>query len=291
MRLLNRPLGRPLAPPPRPARRAAGAPAGAAADRRRCTPPSRPPQASRPTTDADQVGRAASCSWSAARSATARTARASRPSTATSSVRRWSASAPPPSTSRSAPAGCRWPSPGRRPRGRKSSTPTTRSPRSRRTSPRSAPARPSPTAADYSLDGHDRRGAPGGHRPRWPDLPDQLHGLPQLRGLRRRDAARRLRPEIRGVEPKYIYEAMLTGPQAMDNFSNGNLSPEEKRDIIAYLESLEEQPRLRRLRPRRHRPGERGPVRLARGHRLAGRRRGLDRRPHRPFVQEEGEDA
>lgn len=49
-------------------------------------------------------------------------------------------------------------------------------------------------------------------------------------------------PKIRGVEPKYIYEAMLTGPQAMDTFSNGNLSPEEKRDVIAYLTSLEEQP-------------------------------------------------
>ena len=49
-------------------------------------------------------------------------------------------------------------------------------------------------------------------------------------------------PKIRGVEPKYIYEAMLTGPQAMDTFSNGNLSPEEKRDVIAYLESLEDQP-------------------------------------------------
>jgi len=49
-------------------------------------------------------------------------------------------------------------------------------------------------------------------------------------------------PKIRGVEPKYIYEAMLTGPQAMDNFSNGNLSPEEKRDVIAYLGSLDEAP-------------------------------------------------
>ena len=49
-------------------------------------------------------------------------------------------------------------------------------------------------------------------------------------------------PKIRGVDPKYIYEAMLTGPQAMDTFSNGNLSPEEKRDVIAYLESLEDQP-------------------------------------------------
>ena len=49
-------------------------------------------------------------------------------------------------------------------------------------------------------------------------------------------------PKIRGVEPRYIYEAMLTGPQGMDNFSNGNLSPEEKRDVIAYLQSLEDQP-------------------------------------------------
>jgi ubiquinol-cytochrome c reductase cytochrome c subunit len=49
-------------------------------------------------------------------------------------------------------------------------------------------------------------------------------------------------PKITGVEPKYIYEAMLTGPQAMDNFSNGNLSPDEKRDIIAYLQSLQNSP-------------------------------------------------
>src|SRR4029079_8705297 len=49
-------------------------------------------------------------------------------------------------------------------------------------------------------------------------------------------------PKTRGVDPKYIYEAMLTGPQAMDTFSNGNLSPEEKRDVIAYLGSLEEAP-------------------------------------------------
>jgi ubiquinol-cytochrome c reductase cytochrome c subunit len=49
-------------------------------------------------------------------------------------------------------------------------------------------------------------------------------------------------PKIRGVDPKYIYEAMLTGPQAMDTFSNGNLAPDEKRDVIAYLQSLEDQP-------------------------------------------------
>jgi ubiquinol-cytochrome c reductase cytochrome c subunit len=49
-------------------------------------------------------------------------------------------------------------------------------------------------------------------------------------------------PKIRGVEPKYIYEAMLTGPQAMDNFSNGNIPPKQKAEIIAYLQSLETAP-------------------------------------------------
>ena len=41
----------------------------------------------------------------------------------------------------------------RRSRRRRSSTPPRRSPRSRRTSPRSAPARPIPDPSDYSLDG------------------------------------------------------------------------------------------------------------------------------------------
>nr|WP_216652666.1 cytochrome c [Nocardioides sp. zg-1308] len=49
-------------------------------------------------------------------------------------------------------------------------------------------------------------------------------------------------PSLHGVEGKYIFEALLTGPQQMPNFSNGNLSPEEKRDVIAYLDSLQETP-------------------------------------------------
>ncbi|MBS43229.1 MAG: cytochrome C [Nocardioides sp.] len=49
-------------------------------------------------------------------------------------------------------------------------------------------------------------------------------------------------PSLRGVEPKYIYEALLTGPQSMPSFSNGNLTPEEKRDVIAYLEETSEMP-------------------------------------------------
>ncbi len=49
-------------------------------------------------------------------------------------------------------------------------------------------------------------------------------------------------PNIRGVEAKYIYEALLTGPQSMPTFSNGNLPPEAKRDVIAYLEATGEKP-------------------------------------------------
>ena len=49
-------------------------------------------------------------------------------------------------------------------------------------------------------------------------------------------------PDLSHTEARHIYEAMLTGPGQMDNFSNGNLSPEEKRDVIAYLYSLRDQP-------------------------------------------------
>jgi ubiquinol-cytochrome c reductase cytochrome c subunit len=49
-------------------------------------------------------------------------------------------------------------------------------------------------------------------------------------------------PSLHGVESKYIYEALLTGPQNMPTFSNGNLSPDEKRDVIAYLDSIQDTP-------------------------------------------------
>jgi ubiquinol-cytochrome c reductase cytochrome c subunit len=50
-------------------------------------------------------------------------------------------------------------------------------------------------------------------------------------------------PQILGVEPQYVYEAMLSGPQSMPTFSNGNLTPEAKRDVIAYLQSIEDNPK------------------------------------------------
>jgi ubiquinol-cytochrome c reductase cytochrome c subunit len=52
----------------------------------------------------------------------------------------------------------------------------------------------------------------------------------------------RYAPSLDGVSDKHIYEAMLTGPQQMPVFSNDVLDPEEKRDIIAYVQSLQENP-------------------------------------------------
>jgi ubiquinol-cytochrome c reductase cytochrome c subunit len=49
-------------------------------------------------------------------------------------------------------------------------------------------------------------------------------------------------PDLSNTTARHIYEALLTGPGQMDSFSNGNLSPEEKRDVIAYLYSLRTQP-------------------------------------------------
>jgi len=49
-------------------------------------------------------------------------------------------------------------------------------------------------------------------------------------------------PNLSNTNARHIYEAMLTGPGQMDNFSNGNLSPDEKRDVIAYLYSLRDTP-------------------------------------------------
>ena len=49
-------------------------------------------------------------------------------------------------------------------------------------------------------------------------------------------------PSLTGVTEKHIFEAMLTGPQQMPVFSNGVLKPDEKRDVIAYLKSIEKSP-------------------------------------------------
>ncbi len=49
-------------------------------------------------------------------------------------------------------------------------------------------------------------------------------------------------PTLIGVEPVHIYEALVTGPQQMPVFSDDVLTPEAKRDIIAWLKSTESNP-------------------------------------------------
>jgi ubiquinol-cytochrome c reductase cytochrome c subunit len=46
-------------------------------------------------------------------------------------------------------------------------------------------------------------------------------------------------PSLTGSTPREIWEAMVTGPQSMPVFNNVNLTPEEKRDIIAFVELQE----------------------------------------------------
>ena len=45
-------------------------------------------------------------------------------------------------------------------------------------------------------------------------------------------------PAIKNVNDQQIYTAMTTGPQNMPKFSDRQLTPEEKRDIIAYINSI-----------------------------------------------------
>jgi ubiquinol-cytochrome c reductase cytochrome c subunit len=45
-------------------------------------------------------------------------------------------------------------------------------------------------------------------------------------------------PDLDGVDPKHIYEAMQTGPQNMPSFPDTTLSEQNKKDIIAYLNQV-----------------------------------------------------
>jgi quinol---cytochrome-c reductase cytochrome c subunit len=49
-------------------------------------------------------------------------------------------------------------------------------------------------------------------------------------------------PALTQSTPTQIYTAMLTGPEAMPVFSDGAISPEAKRDIIAYIEATKTEP-------------------------------------------------
>ncbi len=65
----------------------------------------------------------------------------------------------------------------------------------------------------------------------------------------------RYAPPVLGVNSRYIYEAMITGPQSMPVFSDEVLKPDEKRDLIAYINRLDQQASYGGLEL-----GSRGPV-------------------------------
>nr|WP_205679670.1 c-type cytochrome [Paenarthrobacter ureafaciens] len=46
-------------------------------------------------------------------------------------------------------------------------------------------------------------------------------------------------PGLADVTGKHIYEAMATGPQNMPVFNDSNVTPEDKRDIITFLKTIE----------------------------------------------------
>ncbi len=48
-------------------------------------------------------------------------------------------------------------------------------------------------------------------------------------------------PSLMGVSAKYIYEAMLTGPQSMPKFTNTTITTQEKLNIIRWLQSANQE--------------------------------------------------
>lgn len=51
----------------------------------------------------------------------------------------------------------------------------------------------------------------------------------------------RYAPSLMNSSALDIYEAMITGPQQMPNFTDSTLTPEDKRDVIAFIEALQNQ--------------------------------------------------
>ncbi len=49
-------------------------------------------------------------------------------------------------------------------------------------------------------------------------------------------------PALTQSTPTQIYEAMLTGPEAMPSFNDLTITPQEKRDIIAYVTTIRAEP-------------------------------------------------
>ncbi len=66
-------------------------------------------------------------------------------------------------------------------------------------------------------------------------------------------------PALTQSTPTQIYEAMVTGPEAMPVFNDLTITPQEKRDIIAYVTTVRVAAQPGRLQPGPGRAGDRGP--------------------------------
>ena len=51
-------------------------------------------------------------------------------------------------------------------------------------------------------------------------------------------------PTLMGVAPKYIYEALVTGPQSMPVFSDKTITPEQKLSLIKWISSVQNEKNL-----------------------------------------------
>ena len=97
-------------------------------------------------------------------------------------------------------------------------------------------------------------------------------------GRAARSPTARPRAPLTQATPTQIYTAMLTGPEAMPVFSDGALSPQAKRDIIAYITADAGRAQPRRLLARPGRARHRGPGDLVRRPGLPGAHRAVDYR-------------
>ena len=171
-------------------------------------------------------------------------------------------SAPRPLTSRSAPAACRQPR---------------TAPRSRRSASSSPPKEiaalaayvaslgPGPAIPDKeALDYADANAAQGGAIYR--TNCSMCHNFAGSGGALTHG---KFAASLKGVTAKHMYEAMLTGPQSMPVFGDGTMTPQDKREIIAYLKTIDAQSNPGGAALGKVGPGDRG-------------RRGLDRRHRRP---------
>lgn len=49
-------------------------------------------------------------------------------------------------------------------------------------------------------------------------------------------------PSLEGTTGAYVYEAMVTGPQSMPVFADTNITPEQKQNIISYINAAQAEP-------------------------------------------------